>query len=98
LHGSSPGDGKLVTGGLEAEAAQVMRNLIQLVELAGGSRQDVVQVNTFGNDASYIPAARRAFEEAFPHAATRPAFHPLISWVRSTNALMAEGAAVLDTS
>lgn len=98
LHGSSPVDGKVVPGGLDAEAGQMMNNMIQLVEAAGGAKDDIVQVNTFGRDESYIPGARRAFEAAFPDPAKRPAFHPLVSWVRETNAMMAEVTAVLDSA
>src|SRR5690606_633470 len=83
LHGNSPTDGKIVQGGLDAEAQQIFRNMVQLMEVAGGSRDDIVQVETFGNDKSYMAGARRAFEAAFPDAAKRPALHQLVSWVRA---------------
>lgn len=98
LHGTSPADGKVVQGGLDVEAAQIMKNVVQLVEAAGGTKDNIVQVSTFGNEPSYIPGARAAFDDAFPDPAKRPAFHPLLSWVRDTSAMMGEVIAVLDTA
>ncbi|MEX2598632.1 MAG: RidA family protein, partial [Dehalococcoidia bacterium] len=94
LHGNEQATGKMVEGGLQAEAPQIMKNIVDLMEAAGASKDDVVQVNTFGNDTSYMAEARKALEATFPDAAKRPAFHPLISWVRATSSMMAEFSAV----
>ena len=96
VHGTSPTDGEVVPGGLGPEAAQTMENLVSLVELGGGTKDDIVQISTFGRDTSYIPGARKAFEAMFPDPGRRPAFHPMLGEVRRANAMMAEVVAVMD--
>jgi enamine deaminase RidA (YjgF/YER057c/UK114 family) len=85
----------MVPGGATEQATQLFKNMISLVEAAGGTKDKIVQVNTFGNDEAYMEPSHKAFEAAFPDAATRPAWNPLVSFVRSSNALMAEFVAVL---
>ena len=45
--GQDPVTGKLVSGGIEAEARQLFRNLATLLEAAGRSFGDVVKANIF---------------------------------------------------
>lgn len=95
LHGADPATGQMVPGGATEQATQLFKNMISLVEAAGGTRDKIVQVNTFGNDEAYMAPSHAAFAAAFPDSATRPAWHPLVSFVRPANALMAEFVAVL---
>ena len=94
-HANDPTTGVIVEGGLEAEARQTMENLATLVGLAGGSEENIVQLNMFGRDDSYKEVARRVFEERFPDAATRPALHQLVNVVSNRMALAIEMMAVL---
>jgi 2-iminobutanoate/2-iminopropanoate deaminase len=45
--GQDPSTGKLVTGGVEAEARRLFGNLSNLLEVAGKSFRDVVKVGVF---------------------------------------------------
>jgi enamine deaminase RidA (YjgF/YER057c/UK114 family) len=90
LHGADPATGRMVEGGAEEQATQLYKNMASLAEQAGARKENIVQVNTFGNDEAYMAPSRKAFQAAFPQ---KPAYHPLISFIRANNALMAEMAA-----
>ena len=54
-HGNDPATGKIVDGGLEAQARQTFENLATLVKLAGGTEANITQITTFGREAR-LPA------------------------------------------
>ena len=67
-----PATGKLVEGGLEAQAHQVLKNLRAVVE-AGGSRMDqVLKTTVFLADMADYPKVNAIYLQYFPQA-PRPA-------------------------
>ena len=58
-HGNNQATGKIVEGGLEAQARQTFANLATLMKSAGGSQDNVTQITTFGREADYMPVAKR---------------------------------------
>jgi enamine deaminase RidA (YjgF/YER057c/UK114 family) len=74
-------DGDLVEGGLAAEAAQTFATLRELVEIAGGSPSDIVQMDAFGRTESYTETARAVFENAFADVWPRPVFNTLVNFI-----------------
>ena len=72
--GVDPATGKLVEGGVEAEARQLFDNLATLLEAAGKSFADVVKVSVFltdiGNFAAVNAIYAGQFEAPFPARTT----------------------------
>ena len=72
--GQDPSTGKLVAGGVEAQARQLFRNLATLLEAAGKSFRDVVKANVFLTrieDFSSVNALyAEQFEAPFPARTT----------------------------
>jgi 2-iminobutanoate/2-iminopropanoate deaminase len=72
--GVDPGTGKLVAGGVEAEARQIFANLDVLLEAAGKSLADVVRAGVFLTDIGDFAAVNaiyaNAFEQPFPARTT----------------------------
>jgi len=72
--GLDPTTGKLVEGGVEAQARQVFRNLRAVCEAAGGDLDDLVKVNIYltdlGNFAAVNAIMADAFNEPYPARAT----------------------------
>ena len=72
--GLDPATGKLVEGGVEAQARQVFRNLRAVCQAAGGDLDDLVKVNIFLTDLSNFAAVNQimadAFSEPYPARAT----------------------------
>ena len=94
-HGNDQTTGKVVEGGLEAETKQTLENLVTLVQLAGGTEENIVQLNMFGRDDSYKEVARRVFENRFPDPAKRPVCHQLVNVVSNQMNIAIEMAAAL---
>ena len=59
------GNGKVVDGGIEAQAHQTLQNLKHTMEKAGGSMQEITQVLIYVTDKSYLPAVNKAYAEYF---------------------------------
>jgi 2-iminobutanoate/2-iminopropanoate deaminase len=59
-------DGKLVVGGIVEQTDQVMRNLARVLELAGGTLADVVQVRAYLLDWRDYAAFNAAYAAWFP--------------------------------
>lgn len=95
-HGNDPATGQLIDGGLEAQVRQTFENLATLAALAGGSGSKILQITTFGRDASYLPVARRVFEQRFPGSASRPALNQLVNFVAGQMQSAVEMTAVLE--
>jgi len=60
-----PGSGALVTGGLEAEARQVFRNLAAVLASAGCGFDDVLKATVYLVDMADFPALNGIYAEAF---------------------------------
>ena len=97
-HGLDGELGGLVEGGLHPEAMRTFRTLRELVVEAGGRPEDIVEVNTFAVDESYIEPAIAAFDESFSDLAQKPALHTLVNYVTPRFAFSAEMTAVLGGS
>jgi 2-iminobutanoate/2-iminopropanoate deaminase len=69
--GQDPATGKLVEGGIEAEARQLFRNLRTLLEAAGKGFADVVKANVFLTEIGDFAAVNAIYAEQF--AAPYPA-------------------------
>lgn len=68
--GIDPATGKLVEGGVREQARQALENLKAIIEAAGFTMEDVVQVIVFLRDISYY----RDFNEVYAqHFRTYPA-------------------------
>ena len=63
--GQDPATGKVVDGGVEAEARQLFRNLAALLEVAGKSFGDVVRVAVFLTDIRDFAAVNAIYAEQF---------------------------------
>lgn len=67
-------EGKLVDGGIEAQAGQIFANLAAVLEAAGRSFADVVRVGVFLTDISDFAALNaiyaRHFSEPYPARTT----------------------------
>ena len=63
--GVDPATGKLVEGGVEAEARQLLRNLATLLEAAGKSFGDVVRAGVFLTDIGDFAAVNAIYAEEF---------------------------------
>jgi reactive intermediate/imine deaminase len=72
--GLDPGTGKLVAGGIEAQAHQVFRNLAAVCEAAGGGLDKLVKVNIYvtdlGNFATVNAIMAEHFAKPYPARAT----------------------------
>jgi 2-iminobutanoate/2-iminopropanoate deaminase len=94
-HGNNQSTGQIVEGGLEAEAHQTLDNLCTLIKLSGGAPDNIVQITTFGHDASYLEPTRRVFEEHFPDKAKRPELNQVVNFVSARMQVAMEMVAVL---
>lgn len=94
-HGNDQSTGKIVEGGLEAQARQTFTNLATLLKSAGGSQDNVTQITTFAREADYKPVAKKVFEEFFPDPAKRPQLNQTVNFVSPSMAMAAEMVAVL---
>ncbi|NJE10135.1 RidA family protein [Thermococcus sp. MAR1] len=66
----NPETGKLVTGDIEEQAEQALKNLLAVVEAAGGSAENVVKVTVYirnmGNYARFNEVYNRYFSKSKP--------------------------------
>lgn len=70
----NPAAGKLVEGGIEAQATQVFENLKAILTAANASFDDVVRVAIYMTDLGHFAAVnevmKRYFQEPFPARST----------------------------
>ena len=59
-------NGKLVTGGIEAQTRQTMNNVAQALALAGCTLEDVVKTMVWLDDARDFDEFNRVYSEFFP--------------------------------
>jgi 2-iminobutanoate/2-iminopropanoate deaminase len=60
-----PRTGELVSGGMEEQALQALRNLEAVVKAAGGSRKDVVKVTVYIPDIAQWGTVNRIYSKFF---------------------------------
>ncbi len=60
-----PESGELVQGGFEAEVHQAIRNMIAVVQAAGGSLSQVVRLTLYLTDLGKFPQANEIMKEYF---------------------------------
>jgi 2-iminobutanoate/2-iminopropanoate deaminase len=94
-HGNDQTTGKIVEGGLDAQARQTFENLATLVKLAGGTEANITQITTFGREPDYLPVAKRVFEARFSNPTVRPRFNQTVNFVSPSMAIAIEAMAVL---
>ena len=63
--GRDPDTAKLVSGGIEAETRQALRNLGEVLKAAGMDYRDVVSVTAFIADFAEFPSFNAAYREVF---------------------------------
>lgn len=63
--GIDPATGKLVPGGVEAEAKQLIKNLIALVEAGGSSMDKVVKTTIFLTNMGDYATVNEIYAQAF---------------------------------
>lgn len=70
--GIDPATGELVPGGFEAEAAQVLRNLEQVLGNAGCTFADIVRATVYVTDMGQFPVLNELYAAAMgPHRPAR---------------------------
>jgi reactive intermediate/imine deaminase len=65
--GIDPSTGKIVEGGIEAQARQTLKNLRAIIEAAGGRVTDVVKTTVYLLDMQEFGAFNAVYAEFFPH-------------------------------
>ena len=65
--GMDPGTGKLVAGGVEAQARQALTNLRAVLEAGGSSLDRVVKVTVFMQDMNDFKAVNGVYAQFFTH-------------------------------
>jgi len=63
-----PSEGKVVDGGIEAQAGQVLANLRSVLEAAGSSMQEVLRVGIYLTDLSLFPRLNAVYARHFPQS------------------------------
>jgi 2-iminobutanoate/2-iminopropanoate deaminase len=76
--GKDPATGK-VAEGIEAQCGHMFANVRKILELAGGTPEDVLKVTVWLKDRSNRAAVNRHWLEMFPDEHSRPARHTLAS-------------------
>ncbi len=61
----NPKTGKLVTGPIEEQAEQAIRNLLEVVRAAGGSTNNVVKVTVYMTDMNSYARFNKVYEKYF---------------------------------
>ncbi len=61
-----PSTGKMVEGGIEAQAERVLRNLEAVLKAGGGSLSTVVKTTVFLTDLHDFPAVNAVYGKFFP--------------------------------
>src|ERR1700748_1409818 len=74
VSGKEPYTGKMPEG-LEAQCAQMFATVRQILEIAGGSPEDVVKMNFWMKDRSQRDTLNVGWLEMFPDEHSRPARH-----------------------
>lgn len=92
VHGTVPETGK-VPEDPDADVEQTFKNILTLVELAGGKPSNITQVTAFMRDGAYGPLAGQRLAKLFPD--DRPQLNPMIAYLSPRMNFMLEMVAVL---
>jgi 2-iminobutanoate/2-iminopropanoate deaminase len=63
--GIDPSTGRLVQGGVEAQAERVFRSLLAILQEAGSSAEQVIKVNIYLKDLNDFSTVNRIYERFF---------------------------------
>jgi 2-iminobutanoate/2-iminopropanoate deaminase len=74
VSGKAPWTGKYPEG-IDAQCEQMFATLRQILEIAGGSPEDVVKINVWLKDRSQRANLNKGWLEMFPDPHSRPARH-----------------------
>jgi 2-iminobutanoate/2-iminopropanoate deaminase len=74
ISGKEPFTGKLPEG-VEAQCENMFATLRRILEIAGGSPEDVIKVTVWLKDRAQRPALNKGWLEMFPDEHSRPARH-----------------------
>lgn len=74
VSGKEPYTGKMLEG-LEAQCAQMFATVRQILEIAGGSPENIVKMNVWMKDRSQRDTLNVGWLEMFPDEHSRPARH-----------------------
>lgn len=94
-HGIDGATGEIVKGGIVPEAALTFKTLRELASAAGGSPDDIVQVNAFGKTEDYVAPTRAAFEEAFLDLKRKPVLNTFVNFIEPRFEISADMIAVI---
>jgi len=75
ITGKDPANGGKLPGGLDAQSAQMFRNLRTILEIGGAKPEDVVKVNVWMTNPAQRSVVNKYWLEMFPDAESRPARH-----------------------
>lgn len=92
VHGTVPETGK-VPEDPDDDVEQTFKNILTLLELAGGKPANVTQLTAFMRDGSYGPLAGQRLAKLFPD--DRPSFNPMMAYLSPRMNFMLEVVAVL---
>lgn len=65
-YGIDPATGKLVDGGVKAQAVQALKNIKAIIECVDHVMEDAVKVNIYVKDLADMDAVNEAYKEFFP--------------------------------
>jgi 2-iminobutanoate/2-iminopropanoate deaminase len=89
-------DGRIVAGGIEAQAGQALANLMSVLDAEGYAPADVVKVTAWLTDATFGAAFNHAYREMF--GTPFPARSTVVSALLAPDALIeVEAVAYRDT-
>ncbi len=60
-----PASGEIINGDFEAQAHQVLRNVLAIIEAAGGTASNVCKVTAYLDDAAHFETFNRVYREYF---------------------------------
>lgn len=94
-HGIDGATGQVVEGGTFHEALVTFDTLRRLAEAAGGSPEDIVQLNAFGITEEYIAPTLEAFDRAFADVDHKPVLNTLINFIEPRFKISVDMVAVI---
>ena len=95
ISGKEPYTGKMLEG-LEAQCAQMFATVRQILEIAGGSPEDIVKMNVWMKDRSQRDTLNVGWLEMFPDEHSRPARHALQMDMEGGALVQCDFTAVID--
>jgi 2-iminobutanoate/2-iminopropanoate deaminase len=81
---------------VEDEVANIFRYMREIMALAGGSTDDIAQVNVYVTDRAYKPVINNEWLRMFPDEHDRPARHTSVKDLRNGLRVQVEMTAVLE--